>query len=158
MTMSLEGFPGGSAGKESACNVGGLRSIPVLGRSLEKGTATHSSIMAWRIPWTIPWGCKESDMTEQLSLTRSCHWDKIPGTSNNVLLSSWTKCAFCIGSSAHHCHLCNQVVGANTSMRMWISGEERSCFIKFFSLNKQPTKYIHHFSQLSGLKKTCGSS
>ena len=36
--------------------------------SLEKGTATHSSIMAWRIPWTSPWGRKESDTTEQLSL------------------------------------------------------------------------------------------
>ena len=31
--------------------------------SLEKGKATHSSILAWRIPW-IWWGCKESDMTE----------------------------------------------------------------------------------------------
>ena len=29
---------------------------------LEKGKATHSSILAWRIPWTLqsPWGCKES--------------------------------------------------------------------------------------------------
>ena len=36
---------------------------------LEKETATHSSILAWRIPWTVysPWGCKELDMTEQLS-------------------------------------------------------------------------------------------
>ena len=31
---------------------------------LEKGKATHSSILAWRIPWTIPWGCKELDTTE----------------------------------------------------------------------------------------------
>ena len=33
---------------------------------LEKGKATHSSILAWRIPWTIysPWGHKESHMTE----------------------------------------------------------------------------------------------
>ena len=31
--------------------------------SLEKGKATHSSILAWRIPWSI-WGRKESDMTE----------------------------------------------------------------------------------------------
>ena len=38
---------------------------------LEKGTATLSSILAWRIPWTIPWGCKELDTTEQLSLTHS---------------------------------------------------------------------------------------
>ena len=38
---------------------------------LEKGTATHSSILAWRIPWTIgPWGHKESDTTERLSLSR----------------------------------------------------------------------------------------
>ena len=35
----------------------------------EKGMATHSSIPAWRIPWTCnsPWGHKDSDMTEQLS-------------------------------------------------------------------------------------------
>ena len=44
-------FPGGSAGKESACNAGDLGSIPGLGRSLEKGMATHASILAWRIPW-----------------------------------------------------------------------------------------------------------
>ena len=36
--------------------------------------ATHSSILAWRIPWTeepagySPWGQKELDTTEQLSL------------------------------------------------------------------------------------------
>ena len=29
-----------------------------------KGEATHSSILAWRIPWTIPWGHRESDTTE----------------------------------------------------------------------------------------------
>jgi len=42
------GFPGGSAGKESACNEGDLGLIPGLGRSLEKGKITHSSILAWR--------------------------------------------------------------------------------------------------------------
>ena len=41
---------------------------------LEKGTATHLSSLAWRIPGTeesgdySPWGRKESDMTEQLTL------------------------------------------------------------------------------------------
>ena len=40
---------------------------------LEKGIATHSTPLAWRIPWTEelgglqPMGCKESDMTEQLT-------------------------------------------------------------------------------------------
>ena len=43
---------------------------------LEKGVATHSSIIAWRIPQTdcslvgySPWGHKESDMTKQLTLS-----------------------------------------------------------------------------------------
>ena len=40
------GFLGGSAGKESACNAGDLGSIPGLGISLEKGKATHTSILA----------------------------------------------------------------------------------------------------------------
>ena len=37
---------GGSAGKESACNMGDLGLIPGLGRSLEKGLAIHFSILA----------------------------------------------------------------------------------------------------------------
>ena len=38
---------------------------------LEKGKATHSSILAWRIPWTvyIPWGHKELDTVGWLSLS-----------------------------------------------------------------------------------------
>ena len=47
------GFPCGSAGKESACSVGDLGSTPGLGRSPGEGKAAHSSILAWRIPWTV---------------------------------------------------------------------------------------------------------
>ena len=51
-----------------------------LGREdpLEKGMAIHSSILAWRISWIeepagySPWGCKESDTTEQLT---HCAWN-----------------------------------------------------------------------------------
>ena len=46
------GFPGGSAGIEYTCNVGDLGSILGWEDPLEKGRATHSSILAWRIPWT----------------------------------------------------------------------------------------------------------
>ena len=35
--MPTKGFPDGSAGKESACNVGDLGSIPGLGRSPGEG-------------------------------------------------------------------------------------------------------------------------
>ena len=44
---------------------------------LEKGKATHSSILAWRIPRTVKsWGHKELDTTEQLSL-HFCSWQVI---------------------------------------------------------------------------------
>ena len=50
-------FPSGSDGKASAYNAGDLGSIPGSGRSpgedlLEKEMVTHSSILAWKIPWT----------------------------------------------------------------------------------------------------------
>ena len=46
------GFSGNLEGKESACNVGDR--VQSLGQEdpLEKGMAAHSSILAWRIPWT----------------------------------------------------------------------------------------------------------
>ena len=44
-------FPGGTDDKESACNAENPSLIPGLRRSLEKGMATHSSILAWKIPW-----------------------------------------------------------------------------------------------------------
>ena len=44
------GFPGGSDSKESTCNAGDLGSIPESKDPLEEEMATHSSILAWRIP------------------------------------------------------------------------------------------------------------
>ena len=46
---------------------------------LVKGIATYSSILAWRIPWIeepggySPWGCKELNTTEQLTLSPFIH-------------------------------------------------------------------------------------
>ena len=41
--------------------------------------ATHSSIFAWKIPWTkepdSPWGLKESDTAEQLLSLGACRED-----------------------------------------------------------------------------------
>ena len=46
-----KGFPGGSDSKESAMQETLVQSLG-LEEPLEKGMATHSSIPAWRIPWT----------------------------------------------------------------------------------------------------------
>ena len=71
----IYGFPSSSDGKASAGNEGDLGSIPGLGISPEKEMATHSSIRAWKLPWTEDpgrlqsMGSKMSDMTERLTFT-----------------------------------------------------------------------------------------
>ena len=79
---------------------------------LKEEMATHSSILAWRIPWTeepggpLSVGCKESDMTEWLTLSlfsfsesqefsgglvfrtpgfHWCGWGSIPGRGTEIL-------------------------------------------------------------------------
>jgi len=50
--MLTKGFPGGSDGKASVCNAGTrVRSLS-WEDPLEKEMATHSSTLAWKIPWT----------------------------------------------------------------------------------------------------------
>ena len=46
------GFSGGSGVKDLSANAGDACSILGLGRSLDEEMAPHSSILAWRIPWT----------------------------------------------------------------------------------------------------------
>ena len=45
-------IPDGSAVKNQPTSAGDLALIPGLGDPLEKEMATHSSILAWEIPWT----------------------------------------------------------------------------------------------------------
>ena len=67
------GFPGGSVVKNPPASAEDASSIPGLEDPLEEEMATHSSILAWRIPWTKKpgglqyIGLQESDITEQLS-------------------------------------------------------------------------------------------
>ena len=70
------GFPGGSDGKESACNAGDPGSIPGLGRFPGEGNSyplQHSCLEnpmdrgAWQA--TVPWSHKVSGTTEQLTHT-----------------------------------------------------------------------------------------
>ena len=47
-----QGFPGSTVVKNLPSIQETLSSIAGLGRSLEKGMATHSNILAWKFPWT----------------------------------------------------------------------------------------------------------
>ena len=52
IAIAVLGFPRGSDGKESTCNVGDSDMIPGLERSPGEGNGNHSSIVTQRIPWT----------------------------------------------------------------------------------------------------------
>ena len=84
------GFPGGSDGKENACSVGDLGSIPGLRRCPGGGHGNplqHSYLVNPHGQRTLagysPWGHKESDMTERLS-THS-HTQRSSGHSGIIL-------------------------------------------------------------------------
>ena len=74
------GFPGGSDGEESVCNVGDLGLIPGWERSLEKGMAAHCRILTWRIPWT-----EESGRPHSMGLQRVRH----DGVTDTLTFSLW---------------------------------------------------------------------
>ena len=98
------GFPCGSAGKESACNVGDLSLIAGLGRSPGEGKATHSVFWPGEFhglhsPWVT-----EQDTVEWLSLFRwylfleICHFPLW-----TVLNGCWFCCiVLCTLSMYHH--------------------------------------------------------
>ena len=64
-----QGFPGGSDGKESTCNVGDLGLIPGLGGCPGGEHGNPLSILAWRIP-----------------MDRGPWWATVPGVTKN-----WTR-------------------------------------------------------------------
>ena len=91
------GFPCGSAGKESACNVGDLGWIPGLGRSpaedkdypLRYPGLENSMALLYS-----PWGHKELGMTEQLSFNLSCWYSPPNNGGHGDILRFCSTCAF----------------------------------------------------------------
>ena len=68
----MAGFPGGSASKETTCNAGDLGSIPELERSPGEGEGYPLQYSGLENSMDYnTWSLKESDTTEQLSLTLS---------------------------------------------------------------------------------------
>ena len=87
-TPVSSGFPGGPAGKEATCNVGDLDSIPGWEDPLEKEKATHSNILAWRIPTWLSDFHFHSRQEDNALYTWSiyhgypwstCHWNRKRG-------------------------------------------------------------------------------
>ena len=84
------GFSGGSDGKESTCNVGDLGSIPGLGRSPGGGQGNPFQYcclenLHWQrsLAGYSPWGPKESDTTERLTLVTTM------SGNTQICLATW---------------------------------------------------------------------
>ena len=100
MNVLGQGLPRWLSGKESTCQAGDVGLIPGLWRSLEKEMATHSSILAWRIPWV-----EEPGGLELMGSQRVGHdlatkqwrtvWEKNEGVVLNILF-----CPFILPSCA----------------------------------------------------------
>ena len=66
MVVYMLGLPCSSNSKEPACDAGEQGSIPRWGSSPGGGMATHSSILAWRIPWTEKPGGPQSMVSRRV--------------------------------------------------------------------------------------------
>ena len=62
-------FPGGSALKNLPADAGDAGSIPESGRSPGEEMATHSSILAWEVPWTEEAGRLQSMGLQRVEMT-----------------------------------------------------------------------------------------
>ena len=81
---ALQGFPGGTSPKEPACQCRRLRdrgSIPGSEDPPEEEMATHSSILAWRIPWT-----EKPDRLQSVGSQRVRHY----WSNKQLSVHAWT--------------------------------------------------------------------
>ena len=103
--------------------------------ALEKGRATHSSILTWKIPWTeepgnySPWGCKESDMTKWLSTVIMLK--RNPGT---FLVVQWLRICLAIQETQVQSLVRKQIPHAT---------EQLACTLQLLSSNAITRESVH---------------
>ena len=82
--------------KETVCNGGDLGSLPGQEDPLEKGKASHSSILAWRIPWSEePGGLQSVGLQESDATVHAYAWSFLSWGVAVVVLKS--TCGFLSG-------------------------------------------------------------
>ena len=110
-----------------------LGSIPGLGRSPGKGTATHCSILAWRIPWIdepggySPWGHKESDTTKQPThpLQCSCLEDTMDRGARWITVLGISKSQTWLSDVHETPHNSKLVLNQKISFRIWVCKKKK---------------------------------
>ena len=72
-----EGFPGGSAGKESGCNAGDLGSVPGMGRSPGEGKGSPLQYSSVLVAQSCPTLCDPTDCSPPASSVRGIFQTRI---------------------------------------------------------------------------------
>ena len=148
--MFYLGFPGGSTGKESTCNAGGLGLIPGLGRSPgeRNGYPLQYSGLEDSMDCIVLGGHKESDTTERLSQVRNTHskaglvlWGsqvlhrRFRVMYGTVMTSLWISCPEPCHTSQHCCSLSS--TPSSVHLQSWmLSYETGYCLQRTFHLRE----------------------
>ena len=82
--MKFWGFPRWLSGKESTCNANTQVWFLSQEEHLEKEMATHSSVLAWKIPWT-----EEAGGLQSMGLQRIRH--NLASKQQQQTMKFWTK-------------------------------------------------------------------
>ena len=108
-------FPGGSDSKESACSAGDPGSISGWEDPLEKEMATHSSILAWKIPWMKEPGRLQSMGSQRVGhdWANSLHFSNIREILNHVFLIMIDACKL------FHFHALEKEMATHSSVLAW---------------------------------------
>ena len=101
---------------------------------MKEGMATHSNILAWRIPWPEePVGCKESDMTEGLSTVQ--HSQYFFGISKKYIkILGYCFYPPILPPAVIGCYLAHSENSLGTE-RPWV---KNLCFVRLMSLDNSP--------------------
>ena len=119
--------------KASACNERDPGSIPGSGRSLEKEMATHSSMLAWRIPWT-----EEPGGLQSMGLLRIGH--------------NWASSLLCTGEGNGNPLQCSCLENPRDGGAWWaaVHGVAQSrTWLKRLSSSSRPPFYFRHSIKFS---------
>ena len=137
-------FSGSSYGKESGCNAGDPGLIPGSGSSPAEGNGNPLQDSCLENPMDRPWGRKESDTTERLTLSFSngvseagCHLKSFPSVSNFLRYGVFLRASYGLSNNSRilnlrkkkklkkaMVHIHNGVLLSHYKEYIWISSNE----------------------------------
>ena len=109
------GIPWWLIGKEFTCNKGDTGSIPGSRNPLEKEMATHSSVLAWEIPWTEELGRLQFKGLQESDTTSVRHRSGIGGSYGNFICNFLRKHRTIFQSSCTILHSHQQCIRVQNS-------------------------------------------